>query len=287
MGIGDDAACLRLPARSDLLVTTDLFVEGIHFRRRTIGASAAGRRALCRALSDIAAMGGRPLWAFLSLALPKKFPAAQMGVFARGFLRGFAAAARSYQVALAGGDTGGSGSAVFLADVIVCGAVPHAGRQAPRGRAVLRSTARPGDALYISGRLGRNARALARGRPLPEIQPRLELGAALRRRGLAAAMIDVSDGLSTDLHHLVEESGTGAEIEAARIPRAGTLEQALHGGEDYELLFAARRPVPAALAGVPLTRIGRVVRGSGVTLVHAGGRREPLPPGGFQHFRYG
>jgi len=281
VGIGDDAAVLRVPKGHDLLVTTDLFVEGVHFLRGGRGklsGAAAGRRALGRALSDLAAMGGEPHWAFLSLALPKGFPAAWL----RDFLRAFVAAAGSYGVKLAGGDTGSSGSAAFLVDVVVCGS-------APRGAAVLRSGAKPGDVLFVSGRLGATAAALAARRSLPPTRPRLRLGQHLRRQRLAAAMIDISDGLSTDLSHLTEESRVGAEIEVRRLPRSGTLEQALHGGEDYELLFAVR-PGRAALvrpklAGINLTRIGRVVRGKGLILVYPDGSRKSLQPGGWEHFR--
>ncbi len=277
-GVGDDAAVVRLPKGHDLLLTTDLFVEGVHFRRPWLTASAAGRRALSRALSDIAAMGGRPHWAFLSLALPQGWDPA----WVQGFLRGFAAAAKSYGVALVGGDTGASGSKIFLADVAICGSVP-------RGTAVLRSRARPGDALFVSGRLGATLAALTAGRPLPPIRPRLRLGQYLRRRRLAAAMIDLSDGLSTDLNHLAEESQVGAEIEVSRLPCSGTLEQALHGGEEYELLFSVHprsvAEVPRTLGGISLTRIGRVVEGGGVRLLYPDGRRAPLQPRGWEHFR--
>lgn len=281
VGIGDDAAVLRVPKGHDLLVTTDLFVEGVHFLRGGRGklsGAAAGRRALGRTLSDLAAMGGEPHWAFLSLALPKGFHAAWL----RDFLRAFVAAAGFHGVKLAGGDTGSSGSRVFLADVFVCGSIP-------RGAAVLRSGARPGDVLFVSGRLGGAAAALAARRPPPPIQPRLLLGQYVRRRRLAAAMIDISDGLSTDLGHLAEESRVGAEIEVRRLPQSGTMEQALHGGEDYELLFAVRpgraARVPPKLAGVTLTRIGQVVRGKGLFLVYPDGSRKSLEPGGWEHLR--
>lgn len=279
VGMGDDAAVLRLPIGRDLIVTTDLFAEGVHFQREWLSATAAGRRALGRALSDISAMGGRPHWAFLSLALPQEFDSA----WVRGFLRGFAAAAHQYRVLLVGGDTGSSGSPVLLADAILCGSVP-------RGTAVLRSGARPGDALFVSGRLGATARALGSGLLLPPIRPRLVLGEYLRRRRLPSAMIDLSDGLSTDLDHLARESGTGAEVELIRLPRSGSVEQALHGGEEYELLFTVApdrvAKVPRTLAGIRLTRIGRITKTTGgITLLHPNGRREKLPPQGWDHLR--
>lgn len=274
LGIGDDAAVLRVPAGSELLVTTDLFVEGVHFLRDRLSAQAAGRRALCRALSDIAAMGAEPRWAFLSLAMPHDVEPAWI----RGFLGGFGAAAKAYGVRLAGGDTGSSGSAVFLADVAVCGV-------ARAGRWVTRSGARPGDTLFVSGRLGRAAAALAAGRTPPPIQPRIELGRALVAARAPSAMIDVSDGLSTDANHLAFESGVAIEIDAARLPLGGSLNQALNGGEDYELLFTVpphRLSRLPRLSHVRVTPIGRVGRGCGVRLV-LNGRSQPLPPRGWEH----
>lgn len=276
LGIGDDAAILRLPPGHDLLVTTDLFVEGVHFRRDWLRAAAAGKRALCRGLSDIAAMGGRPRWVFLSLALPRRCPPA----WVRDFFRGFTGAARGFRVALAGGDTGASAGEGMLADVLAIGS-------APKGTALRRSGARPGDVLFVSGRLGVTATALAARKPLPPIRPRLALGDYLRRFRLASAAIDLSDGLSTDLNHLASESGVAAEVRADRIPGAGHLQHALHGGEDYELLFSVPSSKAPRLhghrAGVRLTPIGRIVEGSGVTLVHRDGRREALSPAGWEH----
>jgi thiamine-monophosphate kinase len=287
VGIGDDAAVLEVPRGRELLVTTDLFVEGVHFRRRWLPAAAAGRRALCRALSDIAAMGGEPRFAFLSLAVPSASslqpPASGLqpsASWVRGFLRGFAAAARSFHVALAGGDTGSSGSGALLADVIILGT-------APKGTAALRSGARPGDGLFVSGRLGALAAALDSGRRPPPIHPRLALGKHLRSYRLITAMMDLSDGLSTDLNRLIRESGVGAEVDVDRLPLAGTLQQALNGGEDYELLFtvpeARAGRLPRSIAGVALTRIGRITGGRGAWLVDSRGRRKKLRPGGWEH----
>ncbi len=274
-GIGDDAAVLATAAGNDLLVTTDLFVEGVHFRRDWMTAQQAGRRALGRAASDIAAMGGRAEVAFLSAAYPENLPA----TWAKGFLRGFCAAAQSLRIRLVGGDTGSG--AVFLADVVVIGS-------APRGTAVLRSGARPGDGLFVSGRLGATAAALAAGKPLPLAIPRLALGWFLRENKLASAMTDVSDGLSTDASHIAEESGVAIEIEAEKLPLAGTLEQALNGGEDYELLFTVP-PGRAAFLGstveaVPVWRVGSVISGSGLW-IREGARRRRLRPSGWEHFK--
>jgi thiamine-monophosphate kinase len=286
-GIGDDCAVLQVPRGHDALVTTDFSLEGVHFRREWHPPESVGHRCLARGLSDIAAMGGESLAAFLSLALPAQLPQRWVD----GFLRGFLALAKKYKVPLAGGDTAQSLGGV-LADIVVLGS-------APRGTAVLRSGARPGDSLYVTGELGGSALLLGRllrgslKRPQPHRYPahffpvpRLAAGRMLRERKLAAAMIDISDGLSTDLRHLCDESGVGARIYAEKLPVAGgpaNLRCALHGGDDYELLFAARGKVPARLAGVPVTRIGEITRGRKIALVE-GGKERDLPPMGWEHF---
>src|SRR5437667_2671941 len=208
MGIGDDCAVLRLPPGHQALVTTDFSLEGIHFRREWHAAESVGHRCLTRGLSDIAAMGGEPIAAFLSLAMPRDLP--QMWV--DGFMRGFLTLGRRFEVSLAGGDTAESPDGV-LADIVVLGSVP-------RGKAILRSGARPGDRIYVSGTLGGSAATLERMqlKPKPRLnprdfkahffpEPRVRLGRALREKGLVSATIDISDGLSTDLAHICEESG--------------------------------------------------------------------------------
>lgn len=295
-GIGDDCAVLRLLPRHDALITTDFTLEGIHFRRDWHPAESAGHRTLARGLSDIAAMGGEPVAAFLSLALPRDLPQAWVGRFVQGLL----SLASKYGVALAGGDTSESPDGI-LADIIVVGMVPAGG-------AVLRSGARPGDRIFVTGELGGSAAAvrLMRTKSKNKLnprdyarhfypEPRMELGRILREKGLATAMIDLSDGLSTDLAHICEESGVGAEIESAAIPlaRAGksrhevSLDLALHGGEDYELLFTAPRGkrIPGALAGVPLTQIGHITRPRKVFLFNQQGVGYELVPRGWEHFR--
>ena len=223
-GIGDDCAVLRLlPPRGqeqDTLVTTDFTLEGIHFRRDWHSAESVGHRCLARGLSDIAAMGGEPVAAFLSLALPRDLPQSWVGRFVRSLL----GLAEKFGVTLAGGDTAESPDGI-LADIIVVGCVP-------RGKAVLRSGARPGDRIYVSGDLGGSAAAVWQMRRKPKRklpreyprhfypEPRIELGRILREKGVASAMIDISDGLSTDLTHICEASGFGAKIESELIPRA-------------------------------------------------------------------
>jgi len=291
LGIGDDCAVLRLPMGHEALITTDFSLEGVHFRRNWHGPEVVGHRCLTRGLSDIAAMGGEPLAAFLSLALPAKL--SQKWV--HRFLDGLLGLAKQFGVPLAGGDTAQSPGGI-LADIVVMGSVP-------KGRAVLRSGARVGDAIYVTGSLGGSAAAIDRLRKgkragardySQHFRPtaRVEVGRYLRDRGLASAMIDVSDGLSTDLAHICEESGVGAEGEAGLIPlaavgkprRAVDLDHALHGGDDYELLFTSRGRVPATIAGVAVTMIGRVVRGRKMYLVREG-RRSALKARGWQHFR--
>ncbi len=287
-GIGDDAAVLRLPPGNALLVTTDFSLEGIHFRREWHPPESAGHRCLARGLSDIAAMGGEPRAAFLSLALPSRLPQGWVDRFLRGFLE----LGRQFGVVLAGGDVAQSLAGV-LADVMVVGS-------APAGRAILRSGARPRDAIYVTGALGGSAAAIRQLRAGTQLlpaghpvhffpTPRVAAGRFLRQKRLPTAMIDVSDGLSTDLAHICEESGVGAEIESRRIPiaKGSTLELALHGGEDYELLFTARRSarLPAAIGGVPIARIGEITRARSMWLVGANGRRIRLKAAGWEHFR--
>jgi thiamine-monophosphate kinase len=293
-GIGDDCAVLRIPPGHEALVTTDFSLEGIHFRREWHAPEVVGHRCLTRGLSDIAAMGGEPIAAFLSLALPRNLPQA----WVRRFMKGLLALAGPFKVTLAGGDTAESPAGI-LADIVVVGSVPT-------GKALLRSGARPGDRIYVTGELGGSSFALAElsaGRKVRLADfprhfhpiPRLAVGRALREKGLASALIDLSDGLSTDLAHICEESGEGAEILAPAIPRAPIgrrrapmdLRHALHGGEDYELLFTAprNRHVPNRIAGVAITLIGRVTRSKQVVLIREDGFRQELKPQGWEHFR--
>jgi thiamine-monophosphate kinase len=299
-GIGDDCAVLRLSAAKgknlDTLITTDFSLEGIHFRRDWHSPESVGHRCLARGLSDIAAMGGEPVAAFLSLAVP----AGVSQLWIKRFIRGLLALANEHGVTLSGGDTSESPSGV-LADIVVVGSVP-------RGKSVLRSGARPGDRIYVSGELGGSAAALQEMMKKPKQklnhrdyprhflpEPRIELGRMLREKGLVSAMIDTSDGLSTDLSHICEESGVGAEVQVEAIPcaeigklrREVALELALHGGEDYELLFTAPRSkfVPSRVAGVPITQIGHIMRFKKVILMNVAGSGFELKPQGWEHLR--
>jgi thiamine-monophosphate kinase len=306
LGIGDDCALLRPPKGEEIVVTTDFSLENVHFRRGWHPAESVGHRCLVRGLSDLAAMGARPQAAFLSIALPKEL----CGPWLDRFLDGFLALAEQYDVPLAGGDTAESPrcsksnsarseSGLVVADVVLLGSVP-------RGQALLRSGARAGDIVYVTGALGGAAaelRALAE-RPAafrkkdsaahPHLypQPRIAAGRKLVRSHLATAAIDLSDGLSTDLAHLCEESGLSAVIDAQAVPvhPGATLADALDGGEDYELLFTAgaKTAIPARLGGLGVHAIGRMAdrgRRPPVAIRTSDGKTAPLEPQGWEHFR--
>ena len=290
-GIGDDCAVLSVPPGHELLVTTDFTIEKVHFRRDWHRPELVGRRCLTRGLSDIAAMGGEPRAAFLSLAVPGDVPQKWVDRFLKGLLD----LAEEFKVPLAGGDTAQSATGI-QADIVVVGSVP-------RGKAVLRSGAKAGERIYVTGELGGSAAALARleeSKPLGaeyvrhfRPQARVAVGQWLRQQGVASAMIDVSDGLSTDLEHICQESHVGAEIEAEAIPRAQVglgkkrvaLELALHGGDDYELLFTSAAAIPSEVEGVRVTRIGRTTQSAGMRLIGADGKARRLAAAGWEHFK--
>ncbi|HYO98894.1 MAG TPA: thiamine-phosphate kinase [Pyrinomonadaceae bacterium] len=321
LGIGDDAAVLDGRGGRDSIITADLLVEDIDFRRTSLPQD-IGYKALAVSLSDIAAMGARPRWALLSLGLPRDI---HDSPFATRISEGFLRAAREFGVTLIGGDMSRTPERIVIDSVVI--------GETPRGRAVLRSGARAGDQIFVTGTLGGAAAGLrvlehaatlrttrtARARFLSGFKaltrrqtrptPRVECGALLGERRLASAMIDLSDGLSSDLAHLCERSGVGAYVEAARIPvapalgrmralnskgfmralKADALNLALHGGEDFELLFTARPRVaarlPARLGGVRLTRIGEVREAREGIRISRDGRAEILQPSGFDHFK--
>ena len=252
LGIGDDCAIYRPRSGEELLFTTDQMIEDVHFTRAQSAAS-IGERALARSLSDIAAMGGDPRFCLVALA-------ASQTKWIEDFYRGLLRLAKRTGVALAGGDL--ARDETFHCDVMVCGS-------APRGKALRRDGARVGDSLFVSGRLGK---------PWDRrIQPRLALGQSLR--GLATSCIDLSDGLSLDLHRLCAASNVAAVIDRVPVLRGSTEERALHGGEDYELLFTLPE---GATAPRGVTRIGRIVRGV-AGQIHFRGR--VLDARGFDHFR--
>jgi len=308
LGIGDDCALLAVRGDEELAVTTDLSIAGRHFRLDWHTPASVGHRTLARGLSDLAAMGARPVGAFLSLALPREltFGRGKQPPWVDGFLSGLLTLAEQHKTPLAGGDL--AESPIALADIVLTGAVE-------RGKALLRSGARAGDSLCVTGALGGAAHGLSLLRGLAEAkpgrrqpphipakmqsllaphlwpQPRIAQGLFLRRKHLATACLDLSDGLSTDLAHLCEESGVAAEVDADSLPLhpGATLDQALHGGEDYELLFTAssKMKLPRSIAGVAVTRIGCIVKartGQPCMTLHTGGTRRPLQPHGWEHF---
>ncbi len=310
LGIGDDAAIVR-PARGcDLVLTTDLSLEGVHFRLDLHSARSIGHRALARSLSDLAAMGARPRFALLSLSLPRR----TLRPWVSAFYGGLGTLAESLGVTLIGGDTAVTTSGAVMADVVAVGEVTQ-------GRALHRRGARPGDSVYVTGRLGLSARGLAlleskkfapRGAAsagelrtrdrraalqahlYPE--PRCRVGIALARRDLASAAIDVSDGFARDLGRLCDASRCGAAIWEERLPLvsleaardASPLELGLYGGEDYELLFTVPRSrlsqVPRVIGGVALHRIGEIRPGRGLALVGRGGVAVSIEARGYDHF---
>lgn len=284
-GVGDDCAVLRLPGRSafDLVLTSDPVVMGTHFDG-SAAPEAVGRKAVGRVLSDLAAMGAAPDWALIDLTAP---PRTRFS-FVEGIYRGAARLARRHGLAIVGGDT--ARSADLAVHVFAVGHVP-------RGKALLRSGAGPGDEVFVTGRLGgsRSGRHLM-------FEPRLREGAWLRESGFATAMIDVSDGLARDAKHIAVQSGVTVRLAAASIPvsRAALalddgrspLDHALCDGEDFELLLTVPGRKGGRLARewrrrfrLPLTRIGFVERGAPSVLVGGkeGGWHEPASLS-FEHF---
>jgi len=280
LGVGDDAALLRPSAGAELAVSTDLLLEGRHFRA---GADARqlGHKCLAVNLSDMAAMGAAPRWATLALALPAADEA-----WLDGFAKGFFALAERFGVELIGGDTTRGPRSIC---VTILGEVPH-------GLALFRAGAAPGDDIWVSGELGGAALGLAQpanaaaAQRLHEPEPRVELGERLR--GIANAAIDVSDGFAQDLGHILERSGVGAVVEYERLPKfaGATAAQVLSGGDDYELVFTARQEKRAEVEalsrelGLALCRAGSIQKGEPKLLV-LGRDGAPVAPGrGFDHF---
>jgi thiamine-monophosphate kinase len=302
LGIGDDAALVAVGRGQELILTTDMSIEDVHFSHRLHSAEAVGHRALARSLSDVAAMGGVPRYVLISLAASKRVTSDWVS----GFYRGMQALARRFDVRLVGGDTALVPSKTFI-DVLVAGEVP-------RGKALRRSGALPGDQIFVSGRLGLSALGLrllqskrgASRRPVKAAareavrahlypEPQCALGRFLSRRSVASALMDLSDGLSTDLSRLCTASGVGARLWAAKIPgpdlpeAADSLQLALHGGEDYQLLFTVPQRktsrLPSRFRGKPLYHLGEIEVSKGIRLVTPDGKVHTLEPGGWDHFR--
>jgi len=306
VSIGDDTAVIRIDHERVLLATCDIQIEDSHFSRRTITAYQLGRRSAAVNLSDIAAMGGTPTFAFVSLGLPSSYPLDDFD----DLMRGIGDELLQYSAVVAGGNLARTADKMVV-DITVLG-------QAALARVLTRSGARPGDRIYVSGVLGAAAgglRALEKvGPDYPgefddlvrahlQPTPRIPLGRLIADSGVATAMTDISDGLSRDLLNICQRSNVGAEINGARLPlpnKAAELEEltgcpalelALNGGEDYELLFTVRPQrsqeeieILAAQTATPITEIGRIVpREKGCFLIDGKERRE-LQAGGWNHF---
>jgi thiamine-monophosphate kinase len=317
LGIGDDAALVAFKRGHELILTTDMSIEDVHFSHRWHPAEAVGHRALARSLSDVAAMGGAPRYVLVSLAISKQV----RRDWVSGFYCGMQALARRFGVRLVGGDTALVPGRTFI-DVLVAGEVP-------RGKALRRSGARTGDQIFVSGPLGLSALGLrllqskvaqallpvpkatalrrqAQARvPVPLAreavqahlypEPQCALGRFLSGRGIASALMDLSDGLSTDLSRLCAASGVGARLWAAKVPGPNlpealdSLQLALHGGEDYQLLFTVPRRkasrLPLKFQGQSLYHLGEIEASKGIKLVMPEGKVHTLEPAGWDYFR--
>jgi len=340
-GIGDDASVVNQSASRDLLVTTDLLIEGIDFYRDAAPARMLGHKALAVSLSDVAAMGGRPVWSLLSIGMPEE---TWRDDFKEEFFAGYFELADRYGVTLTGGDISRTKEGIVV-DSILLGEVA-------KGAAVLRSGARPGDQIFVTGTLGGAAAGLkliemgarlgeqgltslprtgtrgsdptvregvregvktdaADSSELKAIEtlllrqlrpsPRVGWGIILGEERLGSAMIDISDGLSSDLTHLCAESNVGALLDSAALPIDGDVSQlcgrraldplmlALHGGEDFELLFTVRPEdvarLPKRVDGVNISRIGEVTDQPGKIRIAEKNRVWDLEPQGFEHFK--
>jgi thiamine-monophosphate kinase len=303
--LGDDAAIVAPTPSRDWVLSCDAFLEGVHFLARTDPPDSVGYKSLVRATSDLAAMGAVPRFFLLTLALPER----RTGKWFDRFLEGMGRAARLLGIQLAGGDT--TRNPKVSISITVIGDIAA-------GKAVKRSGARPGDLIYVTGRLGGAAlglelihRGRGRGRRVQELlEPhyypriRLKLGAWLAQHRVASSMMDISDGLSTDLSRLCAASGVGARVLADRVPsvvvsasqsqslknlNTDPLELALHGGDDYELLFAVPRKLATRLRRAPesaeIIEIGEITLGKQISLVDSYGRAHPLKPQGWDPFR--
>ena len=301
MGIGDDAAVLTPSPGKVLLVTTDCLIEGVHFTLERNDFQSLGRKALAVNLSDIGGCGGTPTAFLASLSLPPETDVASV----RALYKGMMEQARTYGVSLVGGDTC-SGEKLMISITLI--------GEAEEGNVVYRSGAKEGNRIFVTGTLGDSAlglnmlkKGVKEGDPVQrhlDPIPRVKEGGEIVRRGLATAMIDVSDGLIADLGHILEESDVGAQVYLAQLPLSAAYREhintyfkspyllALAGGEDYELLFTAPEDQSEALktlaeeVGTPITQIGEIVDVSaGVTIVGPDGKKVPVEQRGHDHFK--
>jgi thiamine-monophosphate kinase len=308
VGIGDDCAVVKIEPDRALLLTCDIQVQDRHFQLENISSYQLGRRALAVNLSDIAAMGGQPLYALVSLGLPPHYPLADY----EALFQGMRDELKSYNALIIGGNLAQTEKKLII-DITLIGEV-HPDYY------VERKGAREGDKIYITGQVGASAagfyilqkygikhsqefQSLVEAHLQP--RPRIEIGQKLAQKKLVSAMIDVSDGIASDLYHICRMSGVGAEIELEAIPVPKQLQNVaqvcqqaeknliLHSGEDYELLFTTRAEIQEAEIkdigleyGVPISCIGHIIpQSQGYLIIERDGQRNPLRPAGWDHFK--
>lgn len=295
--VGDDCAVFPKDAKTDLVITADLLVEDIDFRLDWTRPEFIGHKALAVSLSDVAAMGGRPKWSLLSIGIPERI---WKGSFVDKFYEGWFDLAKIHRVELVGGDVSRTPDKIVVDSVVV--------GEVAKGAAVLRSGARVGDSIFVTGSLGgaagglellksgkrysstrRSARALLERHMLPS--PRIDIAQRVRRH--ATSMIDISDGLAADLYHLCDASGVGARIDLENIPVDPALRSlasdqvrnfVLGGGEDFELLFTSNKKNISNVGSVPITRVGEITSRAGIVELIVDGRSTHLHRAGFRHF---
>lgn len=295
--VGDDCAVLPLDDKHDMVVSADMLVENVDFRLEWTAPQMLGHKSLAVSLSDIAAMGAIPQWAMVSIAVPERLWA---DGFVDEFYQGWMSLARKYNVELIGGDISRSPEHLVIDSI--------AGGRVEKGRAIFRSGSRPGDAIFVTGMIGGSAgglEMLLNGedpsnipskllKRLREPIPQVVSANSLQKHGIVSAMIDLSDGLSSDLDHLCEASGVGARIDAGRLPVDSELsghfsaeeciDLALNGGEDFELLFTSSEIEFTGLEDLPLTRIGEITSNVGLIELVEGHTIRKLEPRGYRHF---
>jgi thiamine-monophosphate kinase len=299
--VGDDCAVISKDAKTDLLITSDMLVEDIDFRLEWTSPEFLGHKALAVSLSDIAAMGGRPAWALLSIGLPENLWNSD---FLERFYSGWFLLASNYGVELVGGDISRSPDKIVIDSIL--------GGEVGAGRAILRSNAKPGDSIFVSGTLGGASGGLSLlesgsrhsesgsdscrnliARQLHPI-PKIIQATLLETLGIVTSMIDVSDGLSSDIGHLCQQSAVGAMITIAKVPIDENLihhfspdvglEMALNGGEDFELLFTADHEYTLMLETNGFTHIGRITEEAGGILLVTPESSVLFRPHGYRHF---
>ena len=298
--VGDDCAVLPKDANTDLLLTADMLVEDIDFRLTWTKPASLGHKALAVSLSDITAMGGKPTWAMLSLGVPERL---WNTTLLDELYAGWFALAKEFDVELVGGDVSRVPDKLVIDSIV--------GGEVAKGKAIMRSGAKPGDLIYVTGSLGRAAGGLKlleqdHTSQNPNIStdnlirrqleptPQLTIANLLMRLDIVTSMIDISDGLSSDLFHICRQSGVGARIYADRLPidddlaiqfdADESLEMALNGGEDFELLFTSERDITSTHDMLNVTHIGEITAAKSTIQLNRDGKLSPLEPKGFRHF---